>query len=89
MSKAKNEVRGSYVTQKVINLVDIEATIPLPARESPQAPLSGFSQAYKKAKMVFSWLGGYVVGSFTLPNPVKLNDFKLAHFVFNDRLVQR
>ena len=88
MAKSKNEVRGSYVTDKCINLIDNKATVPSPTRETP-TDLSSFNQAYQKAEMVFRSSGGHVVGPFTLPNPVETKDFKLAHFICNDQLLQR
>ena len=43
ISKAKNEVGGSSLMEKVINLVENEMIVPLPIRESPQAALNGFT----------------------------------------------
>ena len=53
----------------------------------PEA-LSGFNSAYQKAEMIFRRSNGRVVGPFSLPTPVDPKDFKLAHFIFNDKLLQ-
>ena len=52
MAQSKNEVRPSGVTDKCIDLVDNEATVPLLERETPTA-LSVFNLAYQKADMIF------------------------------------
>ena len=49
----------------------------------------GFTHSYKKAKLLFTRSVGRVVGPFSLHNPIEAKDFKLAHFLFNDNLMQR
>ena len=84
VSKGKSDVGGSSHTEKVIDLGASVPTIPSATRED----FSGFTHTYKKSEMIFRKSDGRVVLNFSVSHPFELKDFQLAHYIFNDKLIQ-